>query len=82
MVKYENKEKFIEWVLEVTGKTIDEIDIDAYLEHVDYRRGCTGSTVYEIDGFFTVSKLPEVYSYDYEFELDEDGDIIEERYIF
>ncbi len=82
MIKYENTAKFLQWILEKTGRTLDEIDFNAYLDDVDYQHGCTGSTHYELASCETVSRLPEVYNYDYDFELDEDDNFIGRKYIF
>lgn len=55
---------------------------DAYLNDLVKDLGSNGSTNYELSPFETKSGRPEIYRYEYRLDLDDDGDVVDERIIF
>lgn len=79
---YKNLDKLKQWLDENMKR---DYDLDACLEdllHQHDTRGGIGLADYELSGCETKSGKPQLYWYEYEAEISEDGDVISEAFIF
>lgn len=73
---YKNLEKFVEWLKKVAKTEVTETYIKETLKELDEQYGNTGMEQFELSKFETKSGNPETYSYNLEYEEDDNGDVI------
>ena len=72
---YKNLEKFIEWLKKVSKAEVTETYIKETLKELDDQYCNTGMEEYELSKFETKSGNPETYSYNLEYEENDNGDV-------
>ena len=72
---YKNLEKFIEWLKKVSKAEVTETYIKETLKELDDQYCNTGIEEYELSKFETKSGNPETYSYNLEYEENDNGDV-------
>lgn len=72
---YKNLEKFVEWLKKVAKAEVTETYIKETLKELDDQYCNTGFEEYELSKFETKSGNPETYSYNLEYEENDNGDV-------